>query len=186
MTDLLPRFRGTSVLVVGDLMLDEFVWGTVTRISPEAPVPVVEVQRRTFVVGGAANAAANVAALGGRAFLAGVVGNDDAGVRTRQLLQDTDIDATSVVSDDGRPTTTKTRIHAHSQQVVRIDHEESRPIPEDVEDTLLARVTALLPAVRGCVLSDYAKGVVSPRFAQALIAQCRRAGVRVVVDPKGV
>src|SRR5437762_9760854 len=104
MTDLILRFRGAAVLVVGDLMLDEFVWGTVTRISPEAPVPVVEVQRRSFVVGGAANAAANVAALGGRAILAGVVGDDAAGDRTRQLLTDAGIDARPTVTDPSRPT----------------------------------------------------------------------------------
>src|SRR5262245_53132957 len=168
MTDLLPRFRGAPVLVVGDLMLDEFVWGTVTRISPEAPVPVVEVRRRSFVVGGAANAAANVAALGGKATLAGVVGADAAGDNTRDLLSDAGIETGAVVADPSRPTTTKTRIHAHSQQVVRIDHEESRAISVVVEDALLARINTVLSTVRGCILSDYAKGVVTPRFAREL------------------
>jgi D-beta-D-heptose 7-phosphate kinase/D-beta-D-heptose 1-phosphate adenosyltransferase len=186
MTDLVTRFRGAPVLVVGDLMLDEFVWGTVTRISPEAPVPVVEVRRRTFVVGGAANAAANVAALGGRDVLAGVVGSDPAGDRTRELLTAGGIDSATVVFDPSRPTTTKTRIHAHSQQVVRIDHEENRPIDPAVETSLLDRIQKTLPTVRGCILSDYAKGVVTPRFARALIAACRSARVPVVVDPKGV
>jgi len=186
MTDLISRFRGAPVLVVGDLMLDEFVWGTVNRISPEAPVPVVEVQRRTFVVGGAANAAANVAALGGKVILAGVVGDDAAGDRTRELLTDAGIDISPIVSDQSRPTTTKTRIHAHSQQVVRIDHEENQAISFDVEEALLVRIAALLPTVRGCVLSDYAKGVVTPRFAQSLVSLCHAAGVPVVVDPKGV
>jgi rfaE bifunctional protein kinase chain/domain len=185
MTDLIPRFRGAAVLVVGDLMLDEFVWGTVTRISPEAPVPVVEVRRRSFVAGGAANAAANVAALGGKTFLAGVVGADAAGDTARDLVARAGIDATAVVADPSRPTTTKTRIHAHSQQVVRIDHEESWAITADVEDALLTRIDEALLTVRGCILSDYAKGVVTPRFAQELIARCRSAGVPVVVDPKG-
>ncbi len=186
MTEFIPRFRGVPVLVVGDLMLDEFVWGTVNRISPEAPVPVVEVQRRTFVVGGAANAAANVAALGGRAILAGIVGDDAPAERTRELLTHAGIDVSPVVSDATRPTTTKTRIHAHSQQVVRIDHEENRAISFEVEESLLARIAELMPTVRGCVLSDYAKGVVTPRFAQSLVALCRNANVPVVVDPKGV
>jgi D-beta-D-heptose 7-phosphate kinase/D-beta-D-heptose 1-phosphate adenosyltransferase len=185
MTDLIPRFRGAPVLVVGDLMLDEFVWGTVTRISPEAPVPVVEVRRRSFVAGGAANAAANVAALGGRATLAGIVGADAAGDTARELVARAGIDAAAVVADPSRPTTTKTRIHAHSQQVVRIDHEENRAIAADVEDALLERVDAVLPSVRGCILSDYAKGVVTPRFAQGLITRCRSAEIPVVVDPKG-
>jgi len=185
MTDLIPRFRGAPVLVVGDLMLDEFVWGTVTRISPEAPVPVVEVRRRSFVAGGAANAAANVAAIGGKAILAGVVGADAAGDAARDLVARAGIDVSAVVADPSRPTTTKTRIHAHSQQVVRIDHEESRAIAADVEDALLARIDEALLTAHGCILSDYAKGVVTPRFAQALIARCRSAGVPVVVDPKG-
>ncbi|HEY2785237.1 MAG TPA: D-glycero-beta-D-manno-heptose-7-phosphate kinase [Fimbriiglobus sp.] len=184
--DLIPRFRGTPVLIVGDLMLDEFVWGTVNRISPEAPVPVVEVQRRTFVAGGAANAAANVAALGGRAILAGVVGADPAGDRTREILSAAGIDAAPLVSDPSRPTTTKTRIHAHSQQVVRIDHEENGAISREVEDALLSNLAGLLPSVRGCILSDYAKGVVTERFSRTLVALCRSAGVPVVVDPKGV
>jgi D-beta-D-heptose 7-phosphate kinase/D-beta-D-heptose 1-phosphate adenosyltransferase len=186
MTDLIPRFRGAPVLVVGDLMLDEFVWGTVTRISPEAPVPVVEVRRRTFVVGGAANAAANVAALGGGALLAGIVGTDSPGDRARELLTDSGIDTSAVVPDPSRPTTTKTRIHAHSQQVVRIDHEDARPIDAAVEEALLDRIAAVLPTVRGCILSDYAKGVVTPRFARSLVVLCRSARVPVVVDPKGV
>jgi D-beta-D-heptose 7-phosphate kinase/D-beta-D-heptose 1-phosphate adenosyltransferase len=185
MTEQITRFRGAPVLVVGDLMLDEFVWGTVTRISPEAPVPVVEVRRRSFVAGGAANAAANVAALGGNAILAGVVGADAAGDTARDLVTRAGIDTSAVVADPSRPTTTKTRIHAHSQQVVRIDHEESRSITVDVEDALLAQIDEALGTVRGCILSDYAKGVVTPRFAQALIARCRSAGVPVVVDPKG-
>lgn len=186
MTELISRFRGAPVLVVGDLMLDEFVWGTVSRISPEAPVPVVEVQRRTFVVGGAANAAANVAALGGRAILAGVVGEDTGGERTRALLGSLGIESGPVVADPTRPTTTKTRIHAHSQQVVRMDHEDNRPVATEVEKALLTRIAAALSVARGCVLSDYAKGVVTPRFAQSLIGLCRDAGVPVVVDPKGV
>lgn len=184
--DLLPRFRGCPVLVAGDLMLDEFVWGGVSRISPEAPVPVVEVQRRTCVAGGAANTAANVAALGGRPVLAGLVGNDSAGNTVCELLGQKDVDVAPVVRDRHRPTTTKTRVVAHGQQVVRIDQEAPGAIPPDLEDALLGRIDRVLPGVRGCVVSDYGKGVVTPRFAAELIARCRAAGVPVVVDPKGV
>jgi D-beta-D-heptose 7-phosphate kinase/D-beta-D-heptose 1-phosphate adenosyltransferase len=185
MTDLLTRFRGCPVLVAGDLMLDEFVWGGVTRISPEAPVPVVEVKRRTFVAGGAGNTAANIAALGGRPVLAGLVGDDPAGDTIGDLLGGSGVDVGPVVRDRHRPTTTKTRVIAHSQQVVRIDQESPGAIEPELEDALLARVAAVLPAVRGCVISDYGKGVVTPRFAGELIARCRESGVPVVVDPKG-
>src|SRR4051812_45932056 len=123
MMDLLNRFPGCPVLVVGDLMLDEFLWGHVSRISPEAPVPVVEVQRRTFTAGGAANTAANLAALGAEVSLAGIVGDDAEGARIVAILEENDIDTTAVMIDKSRPTTTKTRVVAHSQQMVRIDHE---------------------------------------------------------------
>lgn len=184
--ELLPRFRGCPVLVVGDLMLDEFVWGSVARISPEAPVPVVEVQRRTFVAGGAANTAANVAALGGTPFLAGLTGDDAPGDRVCELLRDGGVEVGPVVRDRSRPTTTKSRVIAHSQQMLRIDCEQPGPISTELEDALLARIAAVLPSVRGCVVSDYGKGVVTPRFAQELISLCRRSRVSVVVDPKGV
>jgi D-glycero-beta-D-manno-heptose-7-phosphate kinase len=183
--DTLTKFPGCPVLVVGDLMLDEFVWGHVSRISPEAPVPVVEVKRRTFTAGGAANTAANIGSLGGRAVLAGVVGDDPDGTRVCDILTGQGVDPSPVVRDSHRPTTTKTRIVAHSQQVVRIDHERPGPIAADVEAELLARIEAVLPTVRGCVISDYGKGVVTPAFAGKLIAAARSAGVPIVVDPKG-
>jgi rfaE bifunctional protein kinase chain/domain len=185
MDDLLTRFAGTPVLVAGDAMLDEYVWGTVHRISPEAPVPVVLAQRRTFVPGGAANTAANVRGLGGRAVLLSVVGRDESGRAFTAALADSGVDPAGVVVVEGRPTTTKTRIVAHGQQVVRIDAETRAPLPGEVEDRLLARLDELLPSVRACVLSDYAKGLVTPRFAAELIRRCREAGKPVVVDPKG-
>jgi D-beta-D-heptose 7-phosphate kinase/D-beta-D-heptose 1-phosphate adenosyltransferase len=185
MTDVLSRFRGCPVLVVGDLMLDEFVWGQVSRISPEAPVPVVEVLRRTFVPGGAANTAANVGGLGGKAVLAGVVGADADGTRVTDLLREQGVETLPVVRDPSRPTTTKTRVIAHSQQMVRIDQERPGPIPDDVEAALLGRIGEVLGSVRGCVVSDYGKGVVTPSFVAKLVDVARQDGVPVVVDPKG-
>ncbi len=183
--DLLPRFAGCPVLVVGDLMLDEFVWGSVTRISPEAPVPVVEVSRRSFVPGGAANTAANIGSLGGTPVVAGLVGDDPAGTRVAELLAAGGVDVGPVVRDPARPTTTKTRVIAHNQQVVRIDHETPGAPAEAIADALLDRIAAALPGVRGCVVSDYGKGVVTPRFMRRLVELCRAAGLPVVVDPKG-
>ena len=185
MTDLISRFRDCPLLVVGDLMLDEFIWGQVSRISPEAPVPVVEVRDRTFTAGGAANTAANVGGLGGRVAVAGVVGDDANGRRVCDLLAAGGVDVSGVVKDATRPTTSKTRVVAHSQQMVRIDHEQPGASPEAVEAELLAGVARLLPSVRGCVVSDYGKGVVSARFVGELVATAKRLGVPVVIDPKG-
>jgi D-beta-D-heptose 7-phosphate kinase/D-beta-D-heptose 1-phosphate adenosyltransferase len=174
---LIDRFAGTPLLVVGDLMLDEFVWGTVSRISPEAPVPVLEVQRRTFAVGGAANTAANAQALGGRAAVAGLVGDDAAGGRVRELLGDL---AAGVVDDATRPTTVKTRVVAGTQQVVRIDHEQPGPPPPAAAAALATAITRL--GTGGVVVSDYGKGVVTAELARTAIL----IGKPVVIDPKGI
>ena len=136
MTDV-DRLRGAEVVSVGDLMLDEYVWGEVQRISPEAPVPVVNVSRRSYAPGGAANVAAGVAALGGRALLGGVVGDDPAAAAVRDALTPTGVEASGLVVDRSRPTTTKTRVIAHAQQVVRTDLEDRAPVPAVVEAELL-------------------------------------------------
>jgi D-beta-D-heptose 7-phosphate kinase/D-beta-D-heptose 1-phosphate adenosyltransferase len=183
--ELLAAFPGQRVLIVGDVMLDEFIWGDVRRISPEAPVPVVEIQRRTYVPGGAANTAANVVSLGGVALLGGVVGRDHQAEQLGAALRQSGVEAEGLIGCDGRQTTTKTRILAHSQQVVRIDSEQRAPLSVAEEDRLLQWVETRLPGVGACVLSDYAKGVVSPRVAEHLIQMARQAGKPVVVDPKG-
>lgn len=183
--DILNAFPGKCVLIVGDVMLDEYIWGEVQRISPEAPVPVVEVRRRTYAPGGAANTAANVASLGGRALLGGVVGRDDQAERLRQALRQAGVDADGLFVDADRPTTTKTRIVAHSQQVVRVDTEQRMPLPVELEDTLLGWTAKRLSEADACILSDYDKGVVSPRLAERFIRLAREAGRPAVVDPKG-
>ena len=185
MNDLLAGFRDCPVLVVGDLMLDEYLWGHVNRISPEAPVPVVEVQRRSFTAGGAANTAANVAGLGGSAILVGIVGDDAEGRRIRDLMSGLGVDTSAVVADSSRPTTTKTRVIAHSQQMVRIDQERLGPLSESVEAELLVYLEGVLPQVRAAVISDYGKGVITPSLCERFLALARSAGVPVIVDPKG-
>jgi D-beta-D-heptose 7-phosphate kinase/D-beta-D-heptose 1-phosphate adenosyltransferase len=185
MTDLISRFRDCPILVVGDLMLDEFIWGHVNRISPEAPVPVVEVQERTYSAGGAANTAVNVGSLGGRVSVAGLVGEDVTGEKVCSLLAACGVDGSAVLRDCTRPTTTKTRVIAHSQQMVRIDQESPGPTLPAVQEQLLVAIQKQLLNVRGCVLSDYGKGVMTPEFTSRLIAAARAAGVPVVVDPKG-
>ena len=181
----LARLSGATVLTVGDLMLDEYVWGDVERISPEAPVPVVEIKRRTFAPGGAANVAAGVIALGGRAYLHGVVGEDAAAAALRAALAAIGVDAGNLIVDPMRPTTSKTRVIARAQQVVRTDQEARRPLPADLETRLLESVLRDLPAADAVVLSDYGKGVVSERVSRGVIDAAVAAGKPVVVDPKG-
>jgi D-beta-D-heptose 7-phosphate kinase/D-beta-D-heptose 1-phosphate adenosyltransferase len=176
--------RGRRVLVLGDVMLDEFVWGDVSRISPEAPVPVVRVTRQSFHVGGAGNVAAGVRALGGEAALAGAVGADDAGARVRAALDAAGVAPRLVELPPGRPTTVKTRIVAHGQQVVRADREDASDVPRAVEEELLEAFREELPRCQAVVVSDYQKGVVTARVLRRALPLARRLGVSVLVDPK--
>jgi D-beta-D-heptose 7-phosphate kinase/D-beta-D-heptose 1-phosphate adenosyltransferase len=179
------RLPGRRVLVLGDIMLDEYLWGEATRISPEAPVPVVEVRRRSVAPGGAANAAANIASLGGTAILGGVVGADDAGQRLVEALRSQGVAAQGVTVDAARPTTVKARLIAGNQQIVRMDHEARIPVGERAEETLWLWAEREMPAAQSCVLSDYGKGVVSEPLARRFIDLARQQGIPVVVDPKG-
>jgi D-beta-D-heptose 7-phosphate kinase/D-beta-D-heptose 1-phosphate adenosyltransferase len=176
--------HGKRVLVIGDVMLDEFIWGKVARISPEAPVPVVEVTDQSFHLGGAGNVARNVRALGGQATLAGVVGRDAAGERLKEAVAAAGIDSLLAVSDTGRPTTVKTRIVAHNQQVVRADRESATDIPDGMEDVLLEGARRALASCQALVVSDYQKGVVTARLLKRLLPLARRRGLPVLVDPK--
>jgi D-glycero-beta-D-manno-heptose-7-phosphate kinase len=182
---ILSKFSGVRLLVVGDVMLDEHLWGTVGRLSPEAPVPVVEVLQRSHVPGGAANAAANAAGLGAKVMLAGVIGGDESGKRLCGTLTARGIDISGLFVDSRRPTTTKTRILAHNQQMLRLDHEQRLPLPREIEESLCRFIEDRLAEVDACILSDYAKGVVSPALARRLIQRGRALGTPVVVDPKG-
>jgi len=181
---LLAAMRGRPLIVVGDVMLDEFVWGKVARISPEAPVPVVEVSRESRHVGGAGNVARNVRALRGDALLLGVVGRDAAAQRIREELEISGVRSALVNADDGRPTTVKTRIIAHQQQIVRTDRERAEPVSRAIEDELLAHIVEALPRAGGVVVSDYQKGVITPRLMRAIVAAARRRHVPLLVDPK--
>jgi rfaE bifunctional protein kinase chain/domain len=167
------------------VMLDEYVWGEVRRISPEAPVPVVEVRRRSFMPGGVANTAVNIACLGGRAMLGGVIGNDFHARTLTDLLIELGVPTDGLVTDPGRSTTTKTRIIAHSQQIVRVDCEHRHPLPSSVEERLITWIEDRSDEIDAVVLSDYDKGVASTRLTQTLIRLGRARNRPVIVDPKG-
>jgi len=180
----LSKFAGQRVAVIGDLMLDEFVRGEVTRISPEAPVPVLEVKERVIMPGGAANAAANAACLGGRVALVGVVGDDTFGKTARELVEQAKIDGDGLVRDASRPTTLKTRIVARNQQVVRIDHELRTPLGPEVSTALRLAAEAAVQAADVCIVSDYGKGVVTAELFAAIVQASRSERKPIIVDPK--
>lgn len=176
---------GTSVLVVGDVMLDEYLWGEVDRISPEAPVPVVRVDRRTCAPGGAGNAAVAVAALGGLALLAGVVGADENADRVRAALRAGAVATDGLLDDPGRITTTKSRLLARGQHVVRTDSEDCRALCPRLAERLIAFALDRIETVDAVLLSDYGKGVVSTLLTRAVIERARQVGRPVVADPSG-
>jgi rfaE bifunctional protein kinase chain/domain len=180
---LLAAMPGRRVLVVGDVMLDEFVWGKVSRISPEAPVPVVQVTGQSFHLGGAGNVAANVRTLGGDAALVGLVGRDAAGSRVREALETRGV-AERLVDAGERRTTLKTRIVAHGQQVVRADQEDTGELPKALERALVAAVRGELHGAAALVVSDYEKGVVTGGLLRSVLPLARRQRVPVLVDPK--
>ena len=181
---VVARFAGRRVAVLGDCMLDRYLWGRVERISPEAPVPVVEVERESSALGGAGNVAANLCALGAEPLLLGVVGEDDEGRRLREAFAARGLDLGGVVTDATRPTTVKTRIVAHAQQVVRADRESRADLSGAALARLLEVVERELPGCEGLVVSDYGKGVIHPGTLAPALGAARRAGYAVSVDPK--
>jgi rfaE bifunctional protein kinase chain/domain len=183
LVQLVERFVGRRILVVGDLMLDEYLHGSVRRISPEAPVPVVEVRERRCLPGGAGNVAANLRALGSEVVLVGLVGADEPGRQLRQLLEEEQIECSLLVTAE-RPTTTKTRIIAGHQQVVRVDREVTSDSSGEELAALQAAVHTALPTVEAVILQDYDKGVLAEPLVAAILAEARARGVPVAVDPK--
>lgn len=185
LSQIISQFSGKKVIVLGDVMLDEYIWGEVSRISPEAPVPVVEVQRMSYMPGGATNVAMNIASLGGKVYLAGVVGADEAGERLRALFLSNGVNIDGLRVDQGQPTTLKTRIMARNQQVMRVDREVRKPITKAIMQELLAYILETIVGVDALLVSDYAKGVTVPTLLRGAIAAAKEHGKPVVVDPKG-
>lgn len=183
-SEILQTLRERKVLVLGDVMLDEFVWGDVTRISPEGPVPVVDVRRESVHLGGAANVLANLIALGAHGWVVGVVGNDYAGGRIRDELRLLNSGGDGgVIVDESRRSTTKTRIVAHSQLVVRADRESRTPVDGKLEQQIVARLKENLEEADAFVVSDYDKGVITPAILREVLPFAYER-VPVLVDPK--
>jgi rfaE bifunctional protein kinase chain/domain len=182
---LLENLSGAKVLVVGDVMLDRYWWGSVSRISPEAPVPVVRLARSTAAAGGAANVAANIAGLGAQAMLVGSVGADaEAGV-IHNLLSKSRISGDHLLEIKDRPTTVKTRIIAHSQQIARVDQEIDDELDEEKESHLLDHVSKLIDRADVIVVSDYAKGLLTANVLSGIVHIAKNANKKLLVDPKG-
>ncbi len=180
---LLNRFAANTIVIVGDVMLDEFIWGKVQRISPEAPVPVVEVLDETYHMGGSANVAANIRGLEGTPIPIGVLGRDSAADRVLDLLKQSGIEVSGLVRDD-RPTTLKTRIIAQNQQVVRTDRESRKALSPQVNADMASAFLRHLPQAKAVIVSDYDKGVVNRELLSAILPKARNAGVPVFLDPK--
>lgn len=182
--ELIERFEGRRIVVLGDIMLDEFVWGRVRRISPEAPVPIVEVERQTLVPGGAGNVASNLVALRARPKLIGVTGCDADAERLRALLESMGVETDGILGDPSRPTTLKMRIIAHNQQVVRADRESRSPIGSDIEGRLLDRFLEALGSAEAVIISDYNKGLLTDGLLASALGSARERGIAVCLDPK--
>jgi D-beta-D-heptose 7-phosphate kinase/D-beta-D-heptose 1-phosphate adenosyltransferase len=179
---LLKLFKGIRILVIGDIILDRYIWGRVNRISPEAPVPIVEVTNDSFLLGGAANVANNIVALGGIASVTGVIGRDRAGEVVRELLSDKGIEI--ALFEDSRPTTIKTRVIAHNQQVVRFDKEDRTTLSDKTLKGIIDYLKASLKKFDAVIISDYKKGVVSRRLIRELLKITKPSRKFVALDPK--
>jgi D-glycero-beta-D-manno-heptose-7-phosphate kinase len=181
--ELLQNIQDKRLLVIGDLMLDEFVWGRVSRISPEAPVPVVEVIRESYYPGGAANVARNVREFAHAIQVMGVVGQDSHAERLKKILDDCGIGLEAIESDPSFHTIVKTRIIARHQQVVRVDRERPQPSSEELQGRCLRKLRALLPELDAIIFEDYGKGFLQQRFVDEVIALANKNGKLVTADP---
>lgn len=181
---LLDKIGGNDIAVIGDVMLDEYLWGQVDRISPEAPVPVVSIKKESATPGGAANVAANIVGLGDNPLLIGVVGNDNTASLLDWLLREQGIATDGLIYDIQRPTTMKTRIVAHSQQVVRADRETKNDISHETEQQVMAFLHDRKHSLKGVIISDYGKGMITANLLEQLIMFCRSHEIFIAVDPK--
>lgn len=184
LNQVFERFQALNVLVIGDLMLDAYTWGKVQRISPEAPVPVVQVNKRERRLGGAGNVVLNLAALGAKPWMFSVIGPDAMGKEIKELFLQAGLEVQGLLEEEGRPTTVKERILAGSQQLLRIDEESDLPISDSSRERLLSSILQRLPMMDVLIFEDYDKGVLSPELIRPIIAAAKSHGIPTVVDPK--
>jgi len=184
LTAYIDRFSRANILVVGDIIMDKYVWGQVSRISPEAPVPVVEVRKETMRLGGAANVLNNVASLGGHPFLCGVVGTDRAGREVLEEIRGMGLPVEGIQFADDRPTSVKSRVVAHNQQVVRVDRESRKQISADCTARILGYAGSVLGGIHAIIVADYGKGVISEDMMKGLKALIAGSDIVLAVDPK--
>jgi rfaE bifunctional protein kinase chain/domain len=182
--DILKAFRKQRILVIGDLMVDRYIWGDVSRISPEAPVPVVRVMGESHGLGGASNVAENIIALGAKAIPLGIVGNDEDGRLLLDQLKVKGMDTAHIIKHPTRNTTSKTRVMARNQQMVRVDREETAPISSTLEAAMAGYLHNLLDDIDAIIVSDYGKGVVTSNLMRRVISAAKAKGKMVFVDPK--
>ena len=182
--DILKSFQGQEIIVVGDIMLDHFIKGAVSRISPEAPVPVVDVRNEFFVAGGAGNVAVNLAALDAKPVMISVVGPDLGGEMLKDFLRERGVNISGIAEDLDRPTTQKIRVMADQQQIVRFDRESKKVISPAMARVCMKNFEAAIQTAKGVILSDYGKGMLSDQNIQKIISLCRKKRIPVCVDPK--
>ena len=181
---IIENFKSVKVLVIGDLILDEFIWGEVSRISPEAPVPVVWVKRESFMPGGASNVANNLSSLGAHTYLAGVIGDDERGAILKGELEQKGIDVGGIVVDESRPTTLKTRVVAHHQQVVRIDKEKVGGLSDELIERIINNAKNIIDKMDAVIIEDYGKGVITPKLLKEIVPFALARKKIISVDPK--
>ena len=183
-TDIISKFPKAKVLVIGDLIMDHFIWGSVDRISPEAPVPVVDVSDEEILLGGAANVVNNIRGLGGKCYITGVAGKDSDGKKLLTLLKEKKVDADGIIIDKSRATTIKTRVVAGNQQVVRFDRESREFIGDNILKKVINYVSSMVSKIDVIVVSDYDKGLISAEMLEEVIKIAKKHGKKVAVDPK--
>jgi rfaE bifunctional protein kinase chain/domain len=183
---IFSHWGGHKILILGDVMLDEYLWGNVSRISPEAPVPVVEILRESIKLGGAANVALNIKTLGDEPVLVGVIGKDKNGERMREALSSVQIPDEGIFVESSRQTTIKTRVIAHSQQVVRTDREDTEEMSLELTERIIDLVRRKIGEIQALIISDYGKGVITLNLLSELIDLCRKNHIFIAVDPKEI
>ena len=184
LTEIIERFPSIRILVIGDVILDHYIFGDVSRISPEAPVPVVLVKEESFRLGGAANACANICSLGAQVDIVSVIGRDENGSRLRKMLEGIGANVEGLLCDGGRPTIIKTRVIARHQQVVRIDREVKDAVDGHLKEEIIRIAEATLPKVDAVICSDYDKGLLSKDVLEVILERAKERDIPVVIDPK--